>query len=350
MRISTLRIVSAGLTIAAAALATPVWAGGGAGAAPVADAQANAAPRYWQGMYLLEARLQKNPDLNLSTVNDRRAVDWAAVEALRPLVGESREELDIIMSASRMSSCDFIGDSLDRLGPATLLPHVGAMRRTAQVLTADALQKARDGKTAESAECFAAIIRMAHHTQGDGVLLTSLVSSAMIIMVEPAIGGALQSGAFTPQDKAVITEALKSLDNDDPLAIIAAIKGERDNFIGWIRRVQSPGKPMDPRLDELLTGIPDADEDGPVRVIRQTVDRGDSIEPYIKLAEAYYDQAMKAWKSDKARERLSELAQQADRGTFGPLTRLLCPSWSKILDSEARGIAAIATMHTLLGQ
>jgi hypothetical protein len=60
--------------------------------------------------------------------------------------------------------------------------------------------------------------------------------------------------------------------------------------------------------------------------------------------------ALKAWNTDRAAQRLSDLSSQAASGKYGPLAQLLGPSWANICEAEARGVASIKNIRSILGQ
>lgn len=336
----------AGLALTpAVALAEPV-----AAEAPVAGT--NAAPRYWQAMYLLDNAMKPNPDLDLG-VGDASigVIDENKALALRPMVEESREAMRLFIEASRIGPCDFVGDSLTKDGPHAVLPHFAPLRRCVQMMIASAVIDAKDGKAAQSAESLAAVLRTTRHMQSDGVLLSSLVSLGTFQLCAAAINWGLDRGHFGEAEKATIAAALQGLPNDDPFAVVASIRGERDNFLGWMRREYAPGKELSPAASEFLKSFGSSGCDpNALRIVTDTIEHGRSIEPYILLTERYYNDALASWNTPNADAAIASLGKHLDDGSYGPLSKFVTPAFGHVLKLETKARTSLRLLQARVRQ
>jgi len=336
-------LVLIGATALMGSVALRTYAGPAEAAREQVSGSTNAALRYWQAISMLDTQLGNQTECDLSALYEPQDIYAGTIEGLSTFVTANQSIVKLFITASRVSGCDFVDNSLETDGVDALLPHLSPMRRGVRLLIADGLMKFKDGNSLQGAESLAAAFRMARHMQNDGVTISSLVSMSMFQQAAHATELLLDQGLVNESERVILAASLSGFAHDDPFAIRRSITRERDVYLGWIRREFSPDGEPPRETMEALRSMLQTELGVEVQTLLGAIKRGDSLEPYLKLAEHYYNLCVAAWDAPDAYEQLQELGKQLKEGKFGPLNCLI-GSWDRPYKSHTR---AKAVFHSL---
>lgn len=311
----------------------------------VALAPENAALRYWPAIHSLSRSLAAAPEVDLNGYV-RRETNTTEAAKTEAWVRSNRDLAGRFVEASRLGSCDF---GLDRVeGPSMLIAHLGALRQGGSLLMADARLQLSEGDAHAAAERLAAVFRIARHLPTDRVLISSLVSAAMLKAADGATAEAIASGSMTDADRAIIADALAKFDPTDPCGIKIALAGEKEIFIGWMRANFAGPDRVDAFAHE-LDSLNDAPRSARLEQALAAAKKGDGLEPQFKLIELWYDEALAMWGTPGAREAMTEMNARVDAGGYGELARVFLPAYHKLLDSWEKSVATLAAARARVG-
>lgn len=211
--------------------------------------------------------------------------------------------IDPILRASAQPTADW-GIEYE-LGVGVLLDHLGLMRSTVRVLSADARRLMADDRPDEAAARIAAIYGCALNIRSDRWLISSLVVAAIVNLANSEVDHLIESAELTPKARQTLLVALGRFDMDDPFAMRAALISE--------------GRTITLSLDEELAPFKDQ----------------------INLVRAFYDEAAMVWHAPDAPERLADLGNRADQGEFGMMAGVLVPAVTKTHEADFQARQAL---------
>lgn len=297
-------------------------------AAQPRPADRNAALKYWSAWSTLDAQ----------TAEEIGAVDvdqpGAAASVKEKVVTLETFLIPALIDASRLSRCDFEVET--EKGIEALLAHLGPARRSVRALRVAARLKLEAGDAEAAAERVAAMYRIAEHMSHDNVLISSLVSVAITVSANYETRAILDSGRLTAAARTRLLDGMSRLSGTDPFHTRAAIAGEEDLMVPWIRQFTGPDAG-----DELATKINSgiaADQPQLAAI------RGQSAAEIAKLTEGlsrYYDDARTAWDDDGAVEKLNALGKDIDK-KYGVLAAVLGPALGRARASDLKAQAELA--------
>lgn len=314
-----------------------------------ADSRPNAALRYWPAIeryrfheancgYPLVSALYTDPE---SSTVEEIAVARAFVE------GPAQQHVTAFIAASTIPECDWGIDEAE--GPGGLLPHIGHLRAIGQLLCADAALKLEAGEPAAAAERYAAMLRVARHARGqDRFLICGLVEAALVHLTIKQVNIALDEDAFEPEQKALLLATLDLFDRADPHGLRAGIIGERDMMAGWIRRVYVPGQAVTQEMREIGAMLVGSDKSPAAQQLLRLHERGDPIEPYVRLLEGAYDAMLAAWDGPDPQAALTRLAEATKDGTYGPLSAIMVWDASRTRGTHDDAVRKLAVLRERL--
>ncbi len=244
--------------------------------------------------------------------------------------------IGMLIEASKIPGCDF--EIPFENGTETYLPHLTPIRRSSQLLIADARSLFEFGDSAGIAERLAAVIRLSDHTTNDQALISCMIAGRLIAEVEPTVIELVETGEMTDEDRALLVGALSRFDRDDPFRIRRAIANEVNVYIA--------------------NSIPDlmsADQEESGGFISMVINkRARSITPersaeLLDEVRPWIDDVIAAWDADDAIARLNQIAADAEAGAYGVLGQKALSNLVRPRNEESRWIDALESMRTALG-
>lgn len=316
--------------------ATPFIAPGAALAQPVKPADRNAALKYAAVFYSTGPEVnQKISDTDVSKAGFDAAAAPAEFTAAAAEVKTYQANIQTLIDASKLRRCDF--EIEYERGIGATLPHLSKVRSAARMLRVDARRLAMAGDAAGSAERLATIVRMANHTAGDDILISSLVAAAMINLAIEEGQAQFQAGKLTPATAAPLVEALKALNPGDPFHTKDAMRGEQRITLGWVKQSfhgDDAGRQL--TQNEAVVATQLAGENAEAA---RTIAAMNQAQLYaaVDLLSPYYDLVIAAWDKPDSVAQLEALGRRVSNGEFGPLGQVFAPAVSRARQSSLRG-------------
>ena len=254
-----------------------------------------------------------------------------------PIARADRAKLDEILArtagfrgqlaeATKIRRSDW---ELDRSrGFDMLLPHLTPMRSASRLLRAQLAAQLDDGDGDAAVQTLASIGGLAGHSGQDGILVSSLVGSA-IGSIFTETGTLTADWGLIDQKRATsLLDALGPLQGSDPFHYGDALKGEWDAVRASINGMQS-----DEALRSLLsmTGPP-GDREASTLTLAQA--KGE-----LRRMKPMYDAAVAAFANpdpNAARAAIKQLEADVESGKYGQLAKALAPSLSSVYESRLR--------------
>lgn len=319
-----------------------------AGAASIAPAEQpasfvrpedrNAALAYWEHLGTIDAATeQKVRTLDFKALDEKEGVPAAFVEVT---TDELWVKANGLVRASRLRKCNF--EINYEAGVAALLPHLSRMRLGGTILRAFARRSALEGNPARVGEYLAAMVRMGRHAADEPILISTLVGMAIANAAMDEIEVLVRSGRLSPESRAEVLLALRSLPAKDPMGLRGAIEGERDVFLPWIDRVADDAK----AIKELGAMLAQDERRGEFDAL--AAKGAAAIREDAARARAPYELVLGAWDLPDARERVEQIGTGVEKGEFGVLAKLLTPSYLKMIDNSRKFNARLAATVELL--
>jgi hypothetical protein len=259
---------------------------------------------------------------------------WRPDTALSQLLAASQEPIIAIIRATDAPEADW-GVEYSQ-GIMAMLPHLGKLRQSARILSADARRLADAGDTAGAARRIAAEFGLASHCSHDNVLISSMVGCAVVTFAVNEIDALLESGKLSSCDKATLRAGLDRLGGDDPFGTRAAITGERF-FCEWFQRECKDGAATRQVVDSLQL-MPSSPEER-ARADRLVRLNEAGLRAEFVKAFKYYDDMAAAWDKPDARAELERLVQS--REEYGLVAALIGPSITKAYESHQKALEAL---------
>ncbi len=243
--------------------------------------------------------------------------------------------IDQLLDATRIEACDFEVPTEEGIDAA--LPHLTPIRRTSQLLIADARSLFEYGDSAGIAERLAAVIRLADHTTNDRFFVTSMMAGRLLVEVEPVVIELVETDAMSDEDRAVLLTALARFDREDTFrlreAIVRTVEVGIANSIPTLlagERERAGG------FDTFASGgrEPTISEKRRAELLAET-------RPWIT-------DTLDAWDADDAIERLRGIGQAAQQGRYGVLGQKGLVSLVRVRAEQDQWTAALGSMRSAL--
>jgi hypothetical protein len=297
--------------------------------APALDPPATHDPpaiqRYQQAIEWWKANLQNDHPIvsqeELNLLNS--SLPGPPTPELRAALDKVRPYIDLLRAGGQSRE---YGLQLDRsAGMDLLLPHLGSLRQAARVMRIDAQVRMADGDAAGAIEALSAINGFARHVRQDDVLVSSLVSGAIVNLSDATMGEAIDRGLVDRELAGKLAESLEAMRGADPLRIANALLGEAE----LLRPTLEKAAGGEVSLESLLG--PEGKANGGAPPTRE------QIEEQLASIHAVYEQAAKAIVNpdrDAARATITELERQAESGELGVLAKALVASLGRAADAS----------------
>ena len=289
----------------------------------VSAASDNAALEYYKAWATLNQELQ----LTLLTGDALSLTEGGA-----DLLGSEQESIDMLMRASQGGIADW-GIDLAQ-GPGTLVPHLGSMRASAKVITADALRCIEEGDKDGAAARAAGVFRMSRQTSEDEILISSLVGMAIGNLGVTLTDHLIESGALDARGARVVLAAIGDIEEPDRYGLRDSIMGEwrmMSEFMIKNAPERGAGKWL---MEQTMFA-----EDPPAAKKIVGMNRSELMRELGGFA-AYHADLLSAWDA-RDKEKLNDAEQRVQSGAYGALTELLGVTMTRSFDSETESRAKL---------
>ncbi|MEM9065569.1 MAG: hypothetical protein AAGB51_08785 [Planctomycetota bacterium] len=236
-----------------------------------------------------------------------------------------------LLIATELPYCDF-GIRLD-MGWNTLLPHLGHLRRSARALILDTnrlLESDRPSAFRRLGAVFALARHVCASSDGGGVLIETLVGSAVFSAAAGAVSDLDSNDKITPDEARALLAKLADYDPSDPFGYAASIERERAFVVASIDAVIDLDKPGLALAEDYASATSST-----VGVYEglAALDR-EGLRDELRRYEEAYEILRAAWGSNDPRAKLENLESLVADGHFGVVSSVFWPSFSRILDSR----------------
>lgn len=288
-----------------------------------------------------------SPDLlGRAGSTSERTVEWRADEKTSQDLASHQIHIESLVRAASIEHADW-GIEYSQ-GIQALLPHLGKMRQTARLLGADARRLIDLGQNSAATSRVVAMLSMPRHCSSDGVLISSLVGGAIATLGAEEAEVLLASNKLNATDRQQLINAIDRLLNDaDTFGVSKALRGERQMFLRRLRtQTQGRGTQGGKAVVEILTPLVNVGEQS---AALEQVGRLNEVglKSEFDKAEKFYDEIEKAWSTPANRgEAIADLEKRID--DFGPITKLITPTLSKIDPNVQKALDALKAVRAKL--
>lgn len=262
---------------------------------------------------------------------------WVPDGATAALLEKNQPHVAMVMRAASMPEVDW-GIDYDQ-GFQALISHVTPLRRDARMLNADAARLALAGDPEGAAKRIAAMLRMAGQARQDGILISSLVGTAIAKSAAARATWMIDRGQMTPAAAGIVLEAARALLTDDPFGARSSIAAEGLVLLESSRR-QYTGPDAGKRFAAIIAPGEQADERALGQV--EAMDGAGLMAALVRV-ERYYRDAVSVWDQPDAAQQLGAMAGNLEK--YGLMAPILAPSFTKVWKDQA---AARETLGTLV--
>ncbi|MCC5786312.1 MAG: hypothetical protein JJU33_06395 [Phycisphaerales bacterium] len=304
----------------------------GASSAAVVTDEQNAAELYraaWERhAELMEAfgAEQRRTEISSSSA------EWTPEKETMEVLRACRPLVEDLIAATRAGSADWGVRETDDFFME--LPHLRTLRESARLLAADARARIALNDHEGAAERIAAMFRMSGQLRHDDIIISSLVAMAICDFGAQMTELFIAEARPAPEHLAPIREAVEALPEEDPFAMLDAIKGDhrrmRTGFESWIDAGAPPEKAP-------------ASLEGPMRLAGAVV-----MMAQLERLDGCYEELVEAWQSDDASEEIAELERAIDAGQYGMLAQTMAPAMGKLHKADQRARTRFAEVRALL--
>lgn len=294
------------------------------------------AAAWWETHAQGESRTLTDEELGIlaDPFDPSSAAQRAAFEKVKPYV-------DLIRRAGHTAT---IERSLDYdQGFDLLLPHLSQMRNAARILRLDAQARMDAGDTGAAIESLRAITGISAHSKTDNILISSLVSAAVLNLENTVFREALDRGAIDATSAEAILKDLQRFAGNDPINLAEALLTES-------RMARASGERMlgtpegaselaslvggnDEVVEQLMSATPDE--------IRAQLDRYEETMTQASQAAMNPDR-------DAARAALAEIERAVESGEAGLAAQLLMPAFTKAAEVNWQVVDMLAERERVL--
>lgn len=252
-----------------------------------------------------------------------RAVEVAQIDYVHPdrpegcddLLVALQDQIEIVLRASMLDHADW-GIEIER-GMETLLPELGACRQLARHLAWDADRCFDLGDVPAAAERAAAEVGLARHVSEGGVLVSGLVSAALLEHSHMVTRRLAESGKLDTASRDLLLTQLRRLNPDDPWNYRACIAGEREMILQW-SATQFSGPAAGFNLANLLAALAQ-DRNDVLRLGIATLDEA-ALKAHAAKARVMYDDILAAMDAPDPDAALVPILAEIENSRLHPAT------------------------------
>jgi hypothetical protein len=305
--------------------------------APADDARdpTNAALLYYKAWLLIPEDTFKK----VAAARPSPAGDWTPDAETVKLLKDADGAIHTVLRAGPLADCRF-GMEWSQ-GVEALLPHLGKVRDTARLLSADLRRLSAESRPAAAAERLVGLIDLSRHAGSEPVLISALVSVAVFNVAADDADWLAPRAQLGPDDRAKVRAALDRMDAADPFNIKAAIRNEKRWAAEWLAE-QATGPQAGAKVVRNLQGMGPGDNAEALKLA--AMDEA-QVKALTDLAGSYYDQALAAFDAPDAEARLKALERDAAAGKYGVIVQVIGPAFGKVLAAHTKGLARLQDLR-----
>ncbi len=291
--------------------------------------------RYWLGM---------GDDLREALYEEYSSdPDWRPSPKLSQIISEHPDVIRGLLKATTVEHCDWGVETEE--GIYALLPHLSELRRSARLLRADARRLLDADEIEAASERVAALYRLSAHAASDPVLISSLVSVAILHLAGREVEEIVATGSLTTTARDTMLKAIDTLDPEDPGHIRRGILEERSVFLGWFQRTfRGPDAPrrMLAMLEDI--GSPPTPEDREALIAMSEQD----LVADFEQAARFFDAVDSIWYEPDALDRAAQIDELVERGHYGISGKILLPGVTKVYQQAMDSAEELRRIRRLL--
>lgn len=258
----------------------------------------------------------------------RSSPQWRARAA--EIMERAQPAIDALREASRAPTSDW---GLDRTaGMGMLLPHLANQRNLARLMSARAQFALENGDSTTAVESLEAIMRMGSHSGQDRVVISSLVSTALMSMGDGRMDALIGSGMLTAEQAKPLAELYAQISNADPAGCIAAVRGEAEMMTATMRAALEEGGTKS--FAEDLKGMGLGNESGDAVAQFEALDEA-AAQRQIEQYAGWMDRAAGAFAStdiDAARAAMAAITAEIEASPDNAFAKLMMPSLDRVIE------------------
>lgn len=284
----------------------------------------NAALSYWQAFALMppiDEALRKQ-------LAEAASGEGEISEDLQQLIADSENALKYLHRGGRCESCSW-GIASEE-GPYAYLPHLAKARELSRAALLRARIRIEAGQVDQAIDDIVATVQLGRRAGQEGVIVLINILVGMAIEAQ-AIENLAHTMHLLDQDhRDLLARRLQEV--QPALNMEAAIRGEKDVFLGWLIRQLENGGSSDSVLD-LVSG--DIDE-GTIERVKQA--SPEQLLAWARGLGSYYDEGLEIMRlsPEQADARMKDMgARLADSKSGNPLGLLFLPAFASARHSEA---------------
>lgn len=260
----------------------------------------------------------------------RSSPQWRARAA--EIMERAQPAIDALREASQAPASDW---GLDRsAGMSMLLPHLANQRNLARLMSARAQFALENGDAAVAVESLDTIMRLGAHSGQDRVVVSSLVSSAVMMMGDGRMDSLIGSGMLSAEQAKPLAELYAQLSNADPAGCIEAIRGEAEMMTATMRAAieADGGKAMAGQLKGLVSGQDANDAIAQLEAFDEAASQR-QIEQYA----GWMDRTAGVFAMgdiDAARAAMAEINAEIDASPDNAFSKLMMPALDRMMEAH----------------
>lgn len=255
---------------------------------------------------------------------------WRPDERMANSLAQEQEMIRGFLKAASVEHADW-GIEYEA-GIGAMLPHLGKLRYTARILSADARRLLDAGEPDAAVERIAAIYRMSNHVREDRVLISALVGTALVSYANNEVEEIIAAEKLTADGRDMLLSALESIPEDDIGGVRGAIMGERDIFLEWVKRTYTGPAAGAAFVREVASLT--SDDLKSLDAVALSLMNGDALAQDVDKAHRYYDDVTAIWDLPDALDRIQQLEEVIRNAHYGIVGKILLPSFSKAWESS----------------
>lgn len=224
-------------------------------------------------------------------------------------------------------------------GFGALLPELGLTRFTARLLRADAAMRLHEPKpdVRGAGRSAVACVRLARHVAAQRILISSLVSAAIVQLAADLTAEMIEMKLLDPVTRDELLAEFKSFREADGMGFNASIKVERLGSV-WFRDIINQGaSPF--RAAKIMGALSGSSQLSALdsltfadkALVLQSLDQHDACMQLI----------INAWSKPDAEQQLQQIEADAAKGLHGVMAKVILPSLSKSKVTETKVLARL---------
>lgn len=273
--------------------------------------------------------LPQQPGLTWS--QEKAAEDWKPTAEMIGFLYVNQMHIDVLLQATPIEHADFDVDSSN--GPATLLPHIGLMRKSAEFLGVDARRYMSEKNKIAAADRIEAIYRIGSHiAESSQSVIETLTALTIRSIADDHTDLLISTGNLTTNARETLLREAQRSNASDAIGIKHGFACERSWYLPggafydrW--KGAAAGRQFADYLREHVLG----DTDAAFRKHTPALQRlnGDQLNTEFDSVAKVYADVIAAWDQPNAEELLETIAKDIEAGAYGTVAKFSLPRFRR---------------------